>query len=456
MTADEALVTPTAPPRLGARFLVVWAGQTVSAIGTILSGVGVAVYVFVETGDATWLGLLAAASSVPYLATLPLVKLTDRFRRRAVMIGADTFAVVGPAIALALAVVGRLEIWHLAVAGFLGGVGNSFQWPAAQAAIPALVERDALDRANGLFQLGPAAGMVLGPVLATPLVAQWGIEAILCVDIATFIVAVAATTLVRFDDATVATDTTDAQGVTGSIAADDGTWHATAVWLRTAGRPLLVLLGVMAIVNFCLAFFNVALVVLATDLGGTARSGVALGAGGGAMIVGSIVAARRGVAPDRVGTFARALMMFGVGCAVAASRSEFSLVVVGVVIALVAVPAVNASVSTLFHERVPASMYGRVFGLRTAIGRALEPVGGAIAGVVVAHLAAPSLAEGGLLAGSVGRVIGTGTDRGAALVLMGVGGALGCLGWWLWRSSLRRELAPTAPVEQARSSVSAV
>ena len=39
-------------PALGPRFVTVWAGQTLSSIGSALSGVGVAVYVFVETGSA--------------------------------------------------------------------------------------------------------------------------------------------------------------------------------------------------------------------------------------------------------------------------------------------------------------------------------------------------------------------------------------------------------------------
>lgn len=424
---------------LGRRFMTVWSGQLLSAIGSSLSGVGVAVYVFVETGSAAWLGVLGALASVPFLLTAPLLTLTDRFNKRSVMIWADTFAVIGPAIAFVLALTGRLEIWHLAVAGFLGGVGTSFQWPAAQAAIPALVEPDVLDRANGLNQLGPAIGIVLGPVLATPLVAWWGIEAVLLVDLITFAFAVGTTLMVPFEDAT------DASNV-----ADDGSWSALWAWLRTDGRPLIVLLAVMASVNFFMAFFNVSLLVLATELGGIARAGLVLGAGGAAMIIGSLVSARRGVGPDRIGTFARGLMIAGVGFVIASAYPSFALVIVGVVFALGAVPAVQAAVSTVYHERVPASMYGRVFGLRTSLGRALEPVGAVMSGVVVAHVAEPAMAEGGSLSGSVGAVIGTGTGRGAALVLAIVGLTIVGVGAWLARSNIRQQLAadPT-PTDEA-------
>jgi predicted MFS family arabinose efflux permease len=423
-----------ARPPLGRRFLTVWLGQTVSTIGTVLSGVGVGVYVFVETGSAAWLGLLAAVSSVPYVLTAPLLSLADRFTRRSTMIAADTFAVVGPAIAFVLALGDRLEIWHLAVAGFLGGVGNAFQWPASQAAVPALVAPEALGRANGLNQLGQAAGIVLGPVVATPLVAWWGIEAVLLVDLVTFAVAVGATLSVRFDDVPVD------GGVT-----DDGTWAALFSWLRGDGRPFVTLLAIAAVVNLLLAFFNVAILVLATDLGGTARAGFVLGAAGAAMVVGSIVCGRRGVGDDRIGTFARGIVLAGGGFVLASIRPSLTLLIVGVVVALGSVPALNAASATLYHERVPSSMHGRMFGLRTAIGRSLEPIGAVTAGLVVAHLATPAMSDGGALAGTVGAVIGVGSGRGAALILAVVGLLLGAIGVWLARSSVRGQLRPDPP-----------
>jgi len=427
-------------PALGRRFLTVWGGQTLSAIGSVISGVGVAVYVFVETGNAAWLGVLAALASLPYVLATPFLTLTDRFPRRTVMIAGDAFAVIGPAVAFVLALGGRLEIWHLAVAGFLGGVGSSFQWPAAQAAVPALVEPDAIPRANGLNQLGPAAGIVLGPVLATLLVASWGIEAVLLVDLATFLVAVTATLSVRFDDAT-----------DDSEVADDGSWASLSAWLRTDGRPLITLLGVMATVNFLLAFFNVSVLVIATDLGGTARAGLVMGAAGAAMIVGSLVSARLGVAADRIKTFSLGLIAAGGGFVLAAVRPSFILVIVGVVLGLAAVPALNAATSTIYHEQVPASMQGRMFGLRTSLGRSLEPIGAISAGLLVAHVAVPAMRVDGALSGSVGVVFGVGEGRGAALVLALVGVILVVLGVRLAASPIRAQLRRAEPDESSVS-----
>ncbi|HSJ90716.1 MAG TPA: MFS transporter [Ilumatobacter sp.] len=413
-------------PSLSRPFLTVWLGQTLSLVGSMVSGVGVAVWVYLETGSAAWLGALTAMAAAPALLAGPFLPIVDRVPRRRMMIIADTVASVGTIAALALAATDRLEVWHLVVAAFIGGIGSAFQFPAFQAAVPLLVDREALGRANALNQFGPAVGVVVGPVVATPLVAWWGITAVLFVDVVTFLVAIVCTTVVPFGDA-VPTDTV--QGPQ-----DDGSWRSVVAWLRGDGRPLVVLLVAMAITNFFLAFFNVSIIGLATNLGGATRAGLVLGAGGVSMLVGTIVLGSMGVARRRVRTFGAALVVTGVGCLVAAARPQFAVLIVGVVIALGMVPAVSAAVATIYHERVPHGMQGRVFGLRAAIGRGLEPLGALTAGIVIATVAEPAMADGEIGGRTLGRVIGTGTDRGAAAVLAGVGLSLVVVGVWVMRS----------------------
>ena len=432
-------------PSLGRRFLTVWLGQTASTIGSTLSAIGVAVFVFVETGSTAWLGVLIAAAAAPFVLVTPLLPVIDRFERRAVMILADVLAGSGTVVALALALTGRLQLWHLIVTGFVGGVGTALQVPAFQAAIPQLVVPSALDRANGLTQLGAAAGVVVGPAIATPLVAWWGIEAVLLVDLVTFAVAVAATTSVRFSSEPVVS-------VADGDAVDDGSWAAARTWLGSHGRPLVGLLVAMAVVNFCLAGFNVAVLSLATEVGGPARSGLVLGAGGLAMLAGTLVIGQRGLPERRIRAAAGSLLAIAVGCAIAAFRPSFALVVVGVVVSLGLVPAASASISTVFHEWVPPSMQGRVFGLRGAIGRSLEPIGSVVAGFAIVHLATPVADADGGFAALTDVLIGEGAGRGPALALVAIGLALAGLAVGLWRSSVMTAIddrpAQPAPVRQ--------
>lgn len=388
-------------------------------VGSTLSGIGVAVHVYLATGDTRWLGLLAAVQAVPFLVAAPFLAHLDRWSRRSMLIAGDCIAAVGPITALVLAMAGRLEVWHLVVVGFIGGMGNAVQAPAASAVVPALVGPESLARANGLFQLGPAAGTVIGPALATPLVAWFGFESVLAVDVATFMLAVGTTIATPFDDVDDVT-----------AVSDDGSWSAAFGWLRTSGRPLVLLLLAMGLVNFLLSFFNLGLLAVATDVGGAA-AGVAVAFGGVAMIVGSFWIERTGVEERPTRAFAVSLLFIGIGSAITGLRPSFPLVVVGVVVALSPCAILNAGVATLFHRRVPPSMHGRIFAVRSTLARSLDPVGSVVAGFVVASWAAPAMAPGGRLAGPLGPVLGVGEDRGAALVLVLVGVALAGVAGWL-------------------------
>lgn len=433
-TAAAAGSAATAPGRttgteaqrapLGARFLTVWFGQTVSVIGSGVSAIGAAVYAYAETGNAVWLGVLTALAALPQVLAAPFMTVVDRFPRRTVMLAGDVLAAVGPATALTLALAGRLEIWHLAVAAFVSELGTAFQSPAAQAAVPGLVAPAALGRANSLAQLGPAVGIVAGPLLAAPLVAWWGITAVLVVDLVSFAVAVGTVAAVRVDEPARPVGVAPAMG-----------WRPVLDWLRGPGRPIATLLAVGSVVNGVLALFNVAVLALATTIGGPERAGLPIAAIGAAMIVGSLVAGARGVGSDRVATFARGLWVVGAGCAIVALRPNLLFVAVGGALAVCLVPAVNATSATIYQELAPAEMLGRLFALRAAIGGALYPAASLVAGVLVAEAAGPLM--DGPLAGSLGAVIGSGAERGAALVILVAGALVAAIGAWLLRSPLR-------------------
>jgi MFS family permease len=320
--------------------------------------------------------------------------------------------------------------------------------PAAHAAVPLLVTPAALGRANGLNQLGPALGFVIGPAMATPLVAAWGVQSVLIVDAVTFVVAVATTAAVRFGDGAART--------TGQQVADDRSWRPAWRWLRTSGRPLLTLIAAMAVINWCLGFYNVALQVLAIDVAGSANAGLVFGIAGAAMVAGSLWVGRRGVPHRRMRALTHGLALMALGAVVSAVRPSLWCLIGGVFVALALVPAVNASTSTIFHEHVPPTMQGRVFGLRFAIGRALDPFGSVLGGVVVARLAEPAMAEDGAAASTLGRIIGTGEGRGAALVLLGVAGALVLLAVRLRRSPAFAALDVASDPSKLHDEVAAV
>jgi MFS family permease len=440
------LMTPSPPsPRpLGRAFWRIWSAQTVSTLGSSVAGFGIAVHVFLDSGNAMWLGLLMAAASLPFVVLAPLLGRIDRFERRAVMITGDVIAAVGTIAALAFAIQGTLEAWHLVIAAVIGGIGTAIQMPAAQAAIPALVEPDQLDRANGLGQIGPAGGMVVAPVIATMLVAQWGITAVLIVDVVTFAVAVAATALTPFRSHLDRREPSVADAAGNDLHLPITGWAPVIDWMRTSGRGVATLMAVSATVNLCLGFFNVALVAVVATID-EQWAGVPLAAGGIAMIGASIVIGQRGLPERRVPAITLGLFMLAAGCAICGLRPSLAVVAIGAAIALAAVPIVSSAASTMLHERVPSSLQGRVFALRGGVSRSLDPLGAAAAGVVISVLAEPAMSPGGALERTFGRVLSTGDGRGAALVMIFVSVALAVIATAVRSTSSLRHLDTPLP-----------
>ena len=84
-------------------FFVVWAGQLVSLIGTNLTGFGLSIYVFQQTGSVTQLATVMLASQLPQILITPFAgALVDRWDRRKAMILADAGAGIGTIVLVVL------------------------------------------------------------------------------------------------------------------------------------------------------------------------------------------------------------------------------------------------------------------------------------------------------------------------------------------------------------------
>jgi len=89
------------------------------------------------------------------------------------------------------------HLWALyAVAAAMAGL-DALQRPSLDALLPRLVERDELTAAGALSSLVSTAGMVAGPALGGVLVATIGLTGAYAVDVATFVVSLAALRLMR-------------------------------------------------------------------------------------------------------------------------------------------------------------------------------------------------------------------------------------------------------------------
>lgn len=198
MSDPRATPHASAKRRLTRDFWIYWTGQTLSNLGSSFTQFALPLIVYVRTGSALNLGITTAAEFVPYLLFgLVIGAWVDRVNRKRLMIVTDLArAAIISSIPIAAAA-GVLSVeWIYAVA-FLSSTLRIFFDSGEFAAIPSLVDRDALVAANGRIQASYSAGQVAGPLLAGLLVLVLPLPAVLYFDAASFAISALSVAIIR-------------------------------------------------------------------------------------------------------------------------------------------------------------------------------------------------------------------------------------------------------------------
>ena len=181
------------PPFAGRSFRLYFAGQIISMIGTWIEIVAQGWLVFDMTGSAFWVGVAAAASSVPtLLLSLFGGMLVDRYPRKAVLLWSQVLLMLLSFIFGAIILAGLATIPVILALAFLIGSVSAVATPAIQAFISEIVEKRHLPSAVALNSSIFNASRVIGPVLAGFMITWIGTGGAFIANGASFIAVIAA------------------------------------------------------------------------------------------------------------------------------------------------------------------------------------------------------------------------------------------------------------------------
>ncbi len=148
-------------------FALVWTAALVSNIGSWLQTIAVGILVTELTGQARWTGLVAAAAFVPIGVLSPVGgAIADRVDRRRLLLGTTIGETVAAALLAVLVGTGHASPLPVTLLVFAGGCMAALGFPAYQAILPDLVDRDDLLGASSLSMAQYNLGRIVGPVLA--------------------------------------------------------------------------------------------------------------------------------------------------------------------------------------------------------------------------------------------------------------------------------------------------
>ncbi len=135
-------------------FLILWATQTFSSLGSAMTGYALVLWSYEQQGSALVTALLMVSSYAPYvLCSIFAGALSDRWDKRRTMLACDALAAATTVATLLLLRTGALRIWHLYALNAINGLMNTVQQPASEVATTALLPRRHYQRVGSLRYL---------------------------------------------------------------------------------------------------------------------------------------------------------------------------------------------------------------------------------------------------------------------------------------------------------------
>ncbi|HJB91009.1 MAG TPA: MFS transporter [Candidatus Eisenbergiella merdigallinarum] len=404
-------------------FLILWSTQSLSQLGSAMTNFALTLWLYEQTGSALRTALLSICSYAPYVCmSIFAGAISDRWDKRKIMLGCDTFAACCTVTVLVLLKNNLLMPWHMYLLNAVNGLMNTVQQPAGDVAMTLVIPKKHYQRASGLRSLSNSLITILNPMLATSLYAFAGLDTVIYVDLATFAAAFAA---LFFWIRIPAVSEKELDRVPFFCAVRSGLRY-----LRD-NRMILTLILFLAGVNLIASAFDAVLpaFILPRPNGGSAVLGAVTSCAGIATLAGSVLVTLLPPPSNRVRViFVTMLISLGTeNFLLAFSRSPL-LWCLGQLIGWVLVPVMNANLDVILRSTIPVELQGRVYSCRNTLQFFTIPVGFFLGGYLVDEVCEPIMeaaANGGILTA----LFGSGKGSGAAMVLLvlGVFGTAVCL-----------------------------
>jgi DHA3 family macrolide efflux protein-like MFS transporter len=174
-----------APPRHGFRtFVIVWAAQSLSVIGSGMTGFALNVYLaqvlYPAPEQKAELALaftvLNLGFTIPFVFGGPLAGAwADRHDRKQIMIVTNTAKGLITLLTFVLMLSGSLQLWMLVCIGVMAAAASAFHYAAFDASYAMLVPDRLLPRANGMMQTIWSLSGIISPALAALIIALPGL-----------------------------------------------------------------------------------------------------------------------------------------------------------------------------------------------------------------------------------------------------------------------------------------
>lgn len=384
--------------------------QTLSFIGSRMTGLALSIYIFNQTGEATPLVLVSFFSFLPRLLSASLAGwLADRWKRKYVMMIADAGQAAGTVLLLISFASGGFQIWHLYVVTAIQSLFDIFQAPAFQATVTMLIPDEHRNRANAVqLVTSPVAG-IIAPAITGAVFALIGVAGIIVVDLVTFLLSAAVLFVVPIPQPTARP--------TGENGERPSLWREVMagfafVWAR---KPLLMIFVFTGSTNFFLAgMIALETPYILSRFGSEAILGTLLGAYSLGTLAGAVLMAVWGGTKKRVHTMMPGAILAGLVMVIYGTQTNPMIMAVLLFLMAMFPPINNVSIISTLQIKVPPELQGRVFAAISQISMVLIPLAYLVTGPLADNVFEPFARTPGW--SIFAPVFGTGAGAGMGLM----------------------------------------
>ena len=386
-------------------------GQLVSSIGSSLMSFALGVWMLLQTGATMDFAATLIFNRLPGILVLPISgTIADKFDRKKILILSN----LGSAL---------VTLWltflffnnHLSASSIYLGVSilsitAAFQRPAYLAAVAQITPKRYLGQANGFVQLATSMSELIAPTLSAFLLGIWDLQGIIFINFISFIICILTLCIVKIPDTL--------------FRRNEETFREEMVggWKFIIKRPSFVALVIyFAVANLMLGMANVLVTPLVSTLGSTLVLGIVSSVTGLGGLIGGITMSLWGGTTRRSEGMLFFDMLIGLAYVIMGIRPSVILVTIGIFIYGISMSLVNAHWQTLIQSKVRAELLARVFSINQLFVLPTIPLGYYFGGLLSDHIFKPLYSHHPELIDTIGWLIGTGDERGIALLFIILG-----------------------------------
>lgn len=404
-------------------FYILWSTQSLSCLGSAMTGYALTLWLYGETGSALRTALLSICSYAPYVVmSIFAGALSDKWNKRKTMLVCDTLAAFCTVAVLFLLRAQLLEPWHLYILNAVSGLMNTVQSPASDVAVTLITPKRFYQKTSGLRSLSRSLITIFHPVFASALYGAGGMDVVIAFDLITFAAAfVSLLFFVKIPEGTARRE----EGETLMQSAKAGLRclfeHRLVLWL------ILFLAGV----NLIASAFDAALpaFVLPRENGGERVLGIVNTFAGVAMLAGSLIVSALPAPKNRIRVILLTMLF-----SLTADNFLMSLTnepwiwCIAQVLGFLPVPIMDANLDVIVRSSIPTEMQGRVYSCRNTFQFFTIPIGSFLGGFMIDNVCEPFIAGSSpdsLAVRMFGSVKGSGA--GMMIFILGIAAIILCI-----------------------------